>query len=102
MLTIHILPNAHLDPVWLWDGREGLNQGIRSMRTTVALMDEFPELTYMRGEAMLYRHLEEFDPETFRRVREPVEAWRRDNIGGTVIQLNTNRSAKSSRFFPIN
>ena len=53
MYTIHVLPNAHLDPVWLWDGREGLNQGIRSMRTTLNLMDEFPELTYMRGEAML-------------------------------------------------
>ena len=90
MLTIHVLPNAHLDPVWLWDGREGLNQGIRSMRSTVALMDEFPELTYMRGEAMLYRHLEEFDPETFRRVRELVEAGRWDVIGGTVIQPDTN------------
>ena len=90
MYTLHVLPNAHLDPVWLWDGREGLNQGIRSMRATVSLMDEFPELTYMRGEAMLYRHLEEFDPETFRRVRELIEAGRWDVIGGTVIQPDTN------------
>ena len=24
--TFHLLPNAHLDPVWLWDWREGLNE----------------------------------------------------------------------------
>lgn len=22
--TIHLIANAHLDPVWLWDRREGL------------------------------------------------------------------------------
>ncbi len=24
--TLHLLANAHLDPVWLWDWREGLNR----------------------------------------------------------------------------
>ena len=33
MLTFHIIPNAHLDPVWLWDKREGLSQSIRTMRS---------------------------------------------------------------------
>lgn len=93
MHTIHILPNAHLDPVWLWDNREGLNQGIRSMRSVLDLMDEFPELTYMRGEAMLYRHLEEFDPATFERVRAMIAAGRWDVIGGTLIQPDTNLPA---------
>jgi len=23
--TFHLIANAHLDPVWLWDWREGLN-----------------------------------------------------------------------------
>ena len=93
MFTFHILPNAHLDPVWLWDGREGLNQGIRSIRSTLDLMDEFPELTYMRGEAMLYRHLEEHDPATFERVRAQIRAGRWDVIGGTVVQPDTNLPA---------
>ncbi len=25
-ITIHSIPNAHIDPVWRWDWREGLNQ----------------------------------------------------------------------------
>jgi len=31
--TIHLIANAHIDPVWLWDWREGLNEGIITMRT---------------------------------------------------------------------
>ncbi|RFC41758.1 MAG: alpha-mannosidase, partial [Verrucomicrobia bacterium] len=31
-ITIHVIPNAHLDPVWLWDSREGLNEGVATCR----------------------------------------------------------------------
>ncbi len=88
--VLHILPNAHLDPVWLWDWREGLNEGIATCRSMLALMDEFSELTFMRGEASIYRQLEEFDPETFARIRAMVEAGRWDPVGGNWVQSDTN------------
>ncbi len=91
--VFHILPNAHLDPVWFWDWREGLNEGIITTRTVLDLMDEFPDLTFMRGEAALYRHIEEHDPDTFRRVKLMVEAGRWDVVGGTWIQPDTNMTA---------
>ena len=90
MKTIHILPNAHLDPVWLWDATEGLDQGTRSLRATLDLMDEFPFLTYVRGEAALYRHVEETAPDVFARIRERIREGRWDVVGGTVIQPDTN------------
>jgi hypothetical protein len=31
--VLHLLPNAHLDPVWLWDWREGMNEGTITTRT---------------------------------------------------------------------
>jgi alpha-mannosidase len=51
--TIHLIGNAHLDPVWLWDRREGLNEGINTVRTMLDLMDEFPEMTFIRGESAM-------------------------------------------------
>lgn len=90
MTTLHILPNAHLDPVWLWDATEGFDQGIRSIHATLDLMDEFPELTYVRGEAALYRHIEETSPEDFARVQKRIKEGRWDVVGGTVIQPDTN------------
>ena len=92
MLTLHLVPNAHLDPVWLWDQREGLNQGIRTVRAVLDLMDEFPELTFMRGEAAIYRHIEEFDPDAFGRIVAYVREGRWDVIGGTVVQPDSNLS----------
>jgi alpha-mannosidase len=92
-MHFHIIPNAHIDPVWLWDQNEGLNQAVRSIRSTLELMDEFPFLTYMRGEAALYRHLEATDPEAFKRVLKRIREGRWDVVGGTEVQSDTNLPA---------
>lgn len=89
-LTFHLIANAHLDPVWMWDWREGLNEGIITSRAILDLMDEFPELTCIRGEALIYRHIEEHDPETFARIRRRVAEGRWDVVGGTFVQPDTN------------
>jgi alpha-mannosidase len=88
--TFHLIANAHLDPVWLWDWREGLNEGVITSRTILDLMDDFPELTCIRGEALIYRHIEENDPETFARIRRRVAEGRWDVVGGTFVQPDTN------------
>ena len=89
-LVIHLLPNAHLDPVWLWDWREGLNEGVVTVRTVLDLMDENPDLTFIRGESVIYRHIEKTDSRTFRRMRARIEEGRWDVVGGTVVQPDTN------------
>lgn len=89
-LQIHLIPNAHLDPVWLWDWREGFTEMIQTTRTVLDLMDEFPELTFMRGEAFLYRHIEENDPATFRRLQARIAEGRWDVVGGTMLQSDMN------------
>jgi alpha-mannosidase len=89
-LIFHLLPNAHLDPVWLWDWREGLNEGRITVRTILDLMDEFPDLTFIRGESIIYEHIQKSDPALFRRILRSIEKGRWDVVGGTVIQPDTN------------
>jgi alpha-mannosidase len=88
--TIHLIGNAHLDPVWLWDRREGLNEGLTTVRTILDLMDEFPEMTFIRGESAIYQHVEKYDPASFARIKKMVKAGRWDVVGGTYIQPDTN------------
>jgi alpha-mannosidase len=88
--TIHLIGNAHLDPVWLWDRREGLNEGLTTVRTMLDLMDEFPEMTFIRGESAIYQHVEKYDPSSFARIKKMVKAGRWDVVGGTYIQPDTN------------
>lgn len=89
-MEIHLIGNAHLDPVWLWDWRDGLNEGIATVQTILDLMEEFPELTFTRGEAVIYQHIEKTDPKLFERIRQMVEAKRWEVVGGTYLQPDTN------------
>src|SRR5688500_16747778 len=85
-LVFHLIPNAHLDPVWLWDWREGLNEGLITCRTVLDLMDADKQLTFIRGETAIYEHIERTDPKTFSRIKRYVKSGRWDPVGGTVIQ----------------
>lgn len=95
-LVVHLLPNAHLDPVWLWDWREGLNEGITTTRTVLDLMDEFPELTFMRGESAIYSHIQKTAPNVFKRIQQKIDEGRWDVVGGTVIQPDSNLASTES------
>ena len=60
------------------------------MRFCQLKFSEFEELTFIRGEAAIYQHIEKYDPPTFARIGEMVEAGRWDVVGGTYIQPDTN------------
>jgi len=94
--VFHLLPNAHLDPVWLWDWREGLNEAVTTTNCMLDLMDSFKDFTFIRGEAALYSHLEESHPKTFKRVMKRIEEGRWDVVGGTWIQPDTNLPSTES------
>src|SRR5258708_37781565 len=98
-MQFHLIANSHLDPVWLWDWREGLNEGITTVRAVLDLMDEDKSLTYIRGESVLYRHIEETDPATFKRILRYVKNSWWAVVGGTYFQSDTNLalSAKQPR-----
>jgi alpha-mannosidase len=89
-MRFHLIANSHLDPVWLWDWREGLNEAITTVRAVLDLMDENKDLTYIRGESATYRHIEETDPATFQRIAAYIKSGRWDVVGGTYVQPDTN------------
>ena len=91
--TFHLIPNAHLDPVWLWDWREGLNEGLVTCWTILDLMDEDKDLTFIRGESIIYQHIEQNDPATFKRIARYIKAGRWDVVGGTVSHRDVRVSA---------
>jgi len=89
-LSLHLIGNAHLDPVWLWDWREGMNEGIATCRAMVDMLRDFPEFRFIRGEAAIYQHIERHAPELFSDIAELVKEGRWDIVGGTWIQPDTN------------
>ncbi|MFZ4441342.1 MAG: glycoside hydrolase family 38 C-terminal domain-containing protein, partial [Syntrophales bacterium] len=88
--TLHLIGTAHIDPVWLWDWREGLNEGLITVESVLSLMDEHPKLTFTRGESSIYEHIEQNSPRTFERIQALVAAGRWEVVGGTYVQPDTN------------
>jgi alpha-mannosidase len=86
---IHLIPNAHLDPVWLWPWRDGYSEVHNTIQSVVDLMRENPDLTFVRSSSYVYQWLEESNPRLFQEVACLIEAGRWEIVGGWVVQSDT-------------
>jgi alpha-mannosidase len=89
-LTVHLICNAHLDPVWQWRWEEGASEALATFGNAVAILDEHPSLVFCHNEAVLYRWVERYDPALFAKIRRLVRAGRWAVSGGWFIQPDVN------------
>ncbi len=88
--VVHLIANAHLDPIWLWNWQAGVDEALATFRSAVDRCHEYPEFRYTRGEAWLYEWVEDLDPGLFRETRELIEAGRWAIAGGQWVQPDAN------------
>ncbi|MGZ5513948.1 MAG: glycoside hydrolase family 38 N-terminal domain-containing protein [Candidatus Aminicenantales bacterium] len=89
-LTVHLICNAHLDPVWQWRWDEGASEALATFRNAVDILDEHPSLIFCHNEAVLYQWTERLDPALFDDIRRLVKAGRWAISGGWFIQPDVN------------
>ncbi len=89
-MIVHMIGNAHLDPVWLWPWQSGADEALATFAHAVARCDETPEFIYTRGEAWLFSLVEKLDPELFERARELVIEGRWQLVGNQWVQPDCN------------
>ena len=53
MNTMHMIGNGHIDPVWLWDWREGLQEVKGTFRSALDRMNEFDGFVFTASSAAL-------------------------------------------------
>lgn len=87
---IHLVCNAHLDPVWLWDREEGIAETISTFRSAADFCEEFYGFVFNHNESILYEWIEEHDPRLFERIRKLVEKGRWHIMGGWYLQPDCN------------
>ena len=88
--TVHMIANAHIDPAWLWQWREGREEVLSTCRSALDLMKEFPELTFSRGGAATYEWIEQADEAMFEEIRERVTEGRWEIVNGWWVQPDCN------------
>lgn len=86
MKKIHLLCNAHLDPVWLWRWDEGLAEALSTFRVAAAFCEDYDGFVFNHNEALLYQWVEEHDPALFRQIQSLVAAGKWRIMGGWYLQ----------------
>ncbi|NOY81316.1 MAG: alpha-mannosidase [Kiritimatiellaeota bacterium] len=89
-MRIHLIGNAHLDPVWLWRWPEGLAEARSTFRSALDRMTEDPDFIFTCAAAAIYEWIEKTEPELFGEIRERVEEGRWRITGGWWIQADCN------------
>lgn len=89
-LTIHMIANAHLDPVWLWQWQRGADEALATCRSACDILDDYPEVRFTRGEAWVYDWVRRMDPVLFERIRAHITAGRWEVVNGWWVQPDLN------------
>ncbi|GGD77550.1 glycoside hydrolase family 38 C-terminal domain-containing protein [Paenibacillus nasutitermitis] len=96
MKQLHLLSNAHLDPVWQWEWEEGAAAAVSTFRAAADFCDEYEGYVFNHNEALLYRWIEEYEPELFERIRDHVKSGRWHIMGGWYLQPDCNMPSGES------
>ena len=89
MKELHLICNAHLDPVWQWDWNEGTTAALATFYSAAELAEEY-DYIFCHNEALLYELIEEFDPALFARIQGLVKAGKWHIMGGWYVQPDCN------------
>jgi alpha-mannosidase len=93
---LHLICNAHLDPVWQWRWEEGAAEALATFRIAATLLRQRKEFIFNHNEAVLYRWVERYDPALFAEIRSLVKEGRWSISGGWYLQPDVNLSGLES------
>jgi alpha-mannosidase len=87
---LHLIGNAHLDPVWLWRWQEGYAEIKATFRSALDRLNEYPDFVFTCACAAYYKWVEENAPEMFAEIKQRVAEGRWVITGGWWIQPDCN------------
>lgn len=90
MREVHLICNAHLDLMWLWEWEEGAAEALSTFRTAARLAEEFDDFIFNHNESLLYEWIEEYEPALFERIKKLIARGKWNVIGGWFMQPDCN------------
>ena len=89
-VTVHMVGNAHIDPVWLWPLSEGRAEVLSTYRTAISLIDQYPGYLFSSGGAATYEWVRQDDPALFARIQRAVDDGQWVLVNGWWLQPDCN------------
>lgn len=89
-MNIHLICNAHLDPVWLWEIDEGIGEALATFTIAADFCETYEDFIFNHNEVILYQWVKAYNPELFKRIKELVKRGRWHIMGGWYLQPDCN------------
>ncbi len=83
---VHLVCNAHLDPVWLWEWQEGAAEALSTFKIAADFCEDFGEFVFCHNEVILYEWVQEYDPVLFKRIQKLVAEGKWHIMGSWYLQ----------------
>ncbi len=93
---IHLICNAHIDPVWQWEWEEGAGAAVSTFRAAVEFCEENDGFVFNHNEVIVYKWVEEYAPDVFKRIQTLVENGKWHISGGWFLQPDCNMPSGES------
>jgi alpha-mannosidase len=93
---LHMIGNAHIDPVWLWQWPEGYQEVRATFQSAVDRLDEYPDFVFTCDSSLFFEWVEESDPALFQRIKDHVAGGRFQIVGGWWVEPDCNIPAGES------
>jgi alpha-mannosidase len=88
--TVHLIGNAHMDPVWIWDWREGFGEVWATFRAALDRLAEHADVVFTASSAAHHAWIEQHDEALFEQIRAAVAAGRWCLVGGMWVEPDCN------------
>ena len=85
-VTVHIIPQAHIDLAWKWTADDGVEMVLETFRAHAELLEADESRTYAQSQLAAYEIVEREDPALFRRVCRLVANGQWEIVGGEWVE----------------
>jgi alpha-mannosidase len=93
---LHMIGNAHIDPVWLWQWPEGFQEVRATFQSAIDRMEEYPDFVFTCDSIVFFEWVQETDPALFEAIRSRIADGRWQVIGGWWLEPDCNIPAGES------
>lgn len=87
---IYMVGNAHIDPVWLWQWQEGMQEVRATFASALARLSEYEDFVFTCDSVAYLAWIEQVDPVMFTEIRRRVDEGRFVVVGGWWIEPDCN------------
>lgn len=88
--VVDMVGNTHIDPVWLWNQAEGMQEVKSSFASALERMKEFPDFKFTHSSISYLEWVRDNCPDLFQEIREREAEGRWEVAGGMWVEPDCN------------